>query len=391
MGLHMLGSKKIIMQRGMTGSQTPIGRALFAFFIRTDMQTSVVTGNPVFLDETWWKNDPLYHLPIPADAPILLAADAALTKLTVIIAKLTLLKRSAVLRRKKLLAKIQNADESPGKDPQVQFEKLETHIRQQVNDMQRELEAWHRGLPVWFGSLHADQMSEGEEDINETDLVEIRPQRYPHHSIAVVFTCAFATHIQLWRIAHPDEIHPPARIGAIVHALLRAFLATPQTADSITISNVWIAALLLRNQYHREWLEGQIRRRIQDTDYFCWKFAYHGILHEWAKLDGRQEGRFKSIPKGAQEVVPGVSENLWRADGVMNTTLSDLTAEDEDAGSPEGQKPMYRFTGDSQLFPTRDSDSDDELEPTDGTNTTEPESPEVVRRIPLYSSFIDDY
>src|SRR5271154_4911305 len=102
MGLHMLGSKKIITERGIAASQTPIGRALFAFYFRTDMMSSVVTGNPVFLDEEWWKADPLYHITIPVDAPIMLAADAAMTKLSVIIAELTYLKRSSALRRKKL-------------------------------------------------------------------------------------------------------------------------------------------------------------------------------------------------------------------------------------------------------------------------------------------------
>src|SRR5262249_5776499 len=137
---------------------------------------------------------------------------------------------------------------------------------------------------------------------------------------------------------------------ALVHALLRAFLATPQSADSFTASNVWIAALLLQNRYHRDWLEDQIRRRIQDTDFFGWKFAYHGILHGWASLDGKQEGRFKSVPQGAQEIVPGVSENLWRADGVMNTKIADLSVEDDYAESPGGQKPMYRFTGDTDIY-----------------------------------------
>src|SRR5947207_11620280 len=102
MGLHMLGSKKIIIQRGMAACQTPLGRALFAFYLRSDCGSSVVTGNPVFLDETWWKVDPLYHIIIPPEAPILLASDAALTKLCVIVAKLTVLKSSAQNRRKRM-------------------------------------------------------------------------------------------------------------------------------------------------------------------------------------------------------------------------------------------------------------------------------------------------
>ena len=389
MGLHMLGSMKIIIQRGMAACQTPLGRALFAFYLRSDCGSSVVTGNPVFLDETWWKVDPLYHFLIPHDAPILLAADAATAKLCVIIAKLTVLKSSAQSRRKRMVTNIQN---QKYRDPDAQFAKLEDRIRLQVLEMQKELEAWHRSLPVWFGSLHADQMADGEEDINQTTIVEIRPQRYPHHSIAVVLVNAFAAHIQLWRVLRPDEQNPPPRVGALVHALLRAYLATPSSSDSMTIGCVWIAALLLRHQFHREWLETQIRQRIRDTDFYGWKFAYHGILFQWALLDGTKEGRFKSMPNGAQEIVPGVSENLWRADGIMNTKLENLTVEEEVA-SPEGRKPMYRFKGDAKLFDANDDSDDDDGFGNLNGSTMEPglESPDVGRRIPLYSSFIDDY
>ena len=367
------------MQRGKSVAQTPIGRALFAFFIRTDMQSSVVTGNPMFLDESWWTNDPLYNVPISSDSPLLLAADAALTKLCVIVAKITLLKRSAAIRRKKLLSKM-HQQSSAGGNLSVSYTNLENQIRKQVNNLRRELEAWHRGLPSWFSSLNSDQMADGEEDINSTDIVEIRPQRYPHHSIPLVLTGAFAANIQLWRVACPDEVNPPPRIGALVHALFRAFLAIPQSADCFTTSNVWIAALLLRNRHHRDWLEAQIRRRIQENDFFGWKFAYHGILHGWAALDGTEEGRFKSVPEGAQEIVPGVSENLWRADGVMNTKLAHLSVEDE---SP-GERPIYRFVGDTEIFPMKEPDDD---EPKDGPNEDGMEN----KRIPLYESFVDDF
>jgi hypothetical protein len=153
----------------------------------------------------------------------------------------------------------------------------------------------------------------------------------------------------------------------------------------MTIGNVWIAALLLRQKHHRDWLENQIRKRILTTDFFGWKFAYHGILFQWALVDGTQEGRFKSVPDGAQEIVPGVSENLWRADGIMNTELSHLT-EEEKVMSPEGQKPMYRFKGDAKIF---DNDEEDEAGEESG-DKTEPTSTDSGKRIPLYS-FIDDY
>ena len=392
MGTHMLGAKNIIGFRGKEACQTPIGRALFAFFIRSDMTSSVVTGNPVFLDESWWKNDPLYHLQIPPEAPILLAADAAMTTLSVIIAKLTLLKRSAAKRREDKLEKLRNRSATGRSNPAVSLARTEEHIRRDVNDLQRELDNWHRNLPAWFGALQGGQTMYGEEDINQPVIIEITAQRYPHYSVPVVLGSAFAAHLQLWRVAYPDEFDPPPRIGGFVNAVFRAYLATPSTADSMTISNVWIAALLLRHQYHRNWLEGQIQRRIRETDFYGWKFAYHGILHGWAVADGNEAGRFKSVPSGAQEIVAGVSENLWRADGIMNTRLSDLAGEDENPASPEGQ-PIYRFMGDTQIYPTKDSDDDEEEEQLNagGELWEQPVTSDVGGQTPGNSSFIDDY
>ena len=185
--------------------------------------------------------------------------------------------------------------------------------------MQREVDNWHRNLPAWFGSLQGVQSGYGEEDINQPAIIEIMPQQYPHYSIPVVLGCAYAAHLQLWRVAYPDEFDPPPRIGGFVHAVYRAYLATPSTADSMAISNVWIAALLLRHQHHRNWLEGQIQRHIRETDFYGWKCAYHGILHGWAIEDGKEVDRFKSVAIGARQFVPGESENLWRVDGIMNT------------------------------------------------------------------------
>lgn len=386
MGTHMLGAKNIIYSRGMEACQTPLGRALFAFFIRSDMTSSVVTGNPVFLDETWWKNDPLYHVAVPPEAPILLAADAAMTTLSVIIAKLTLLKRSAAKRREDKLEKLRNRTGPPPPIGYNPLARTEERIRRDVNNMQRELDNWHRNLPAWFGSLPGVQSGHGEEDINQPTIIEITPQRYPHYSIPVVLGCAYAAHLQLWRVAYPDEFDPPPRVGGFVHAVYRAYLATPSTADSMTISNVWIAALLLRHQHHRNWLEGQIQRRIRETDFYGWKFAYHGILHGWAVADGQEAGRFKSVPNGAQEIVPGVSENLWRADGIMNTRLSDLAGEDENPASPEGQ-PIYRFMGDTQIYPTRDSDDEEEEQLVANELVTS----DVGSQTRVSSTFVDDY
>src|SRR5271155_2194974 len=201
MGTHMLGAKNIIGFRGKAACQTPIGRALFAFFIRSDMTSSVVTGNLVFFDESWWQNDPLYHVQIPPEAPILLAADAAMTTLSVIIAKLTLLQHSAAKRRQDKLEKLRNRPATARSNPSASLSRTEEHIRRDVHDLQQKLDNWHRNLPAWFASLQGCQSLYGEEDVNQPTIIKITAQQYPHHSVPVVLGCAFAAHIHLWRVA----------------------------------------------------------------------------------------------------------------------------------------------------------------------------------------------
>jgi hypothetical protein len=401
MGLHMMAAMNAIVTRGREASQTPIGRALFSFWFRTDCGSSTTTGNPCFLDEQWWQVDPLYHLNIAHDAPLLLAADAATSKLTCITAKLTVLKRYAQECRKHTVEKAKRRKLRPDFVAGVYFAEVEAKIRRKVDAMQLELEAFHRSLPPWFGPLNFDQMAVGEEDINTTPVRDLVPYKYPHHSIAVVYCNAFSVHIQLWRIIRPDDYYVPPRIGAIVHALLRAFMSTPMSCDSITIQNVWIAAILLQQQCHRDSLLQEIKRRTRATDFYGWKFALHGILFGWTIRDSSQPGRFKSIPEGAQEIVPGVSQNLWRADGIMNLHSS-LVLNESDEQFDNGEK-MYRFQGDAKLF----NDPEDEAEAASEAlreGVAGPASPQLVftpepgveeveteRKIPLYQSFIDDY
>ena len=99
MALHVGHAKQIILARGKKMSRTAIDRALFASYFRMDIAMSVIMGNPVFLDESWWINDPLTRHPLPQKTSTITCADAALSKLTAIIAKLTLLKQSAAARR----------------------------------------------------------------------------------------------------------------------------------------------------------------------------------------------------------------------------------------------------------------------------------------------------
>lgn len=344
---EMVGrAKQIILHRGKEASQTALGRALFASYFRIDIAMSVTMGNPVFLDETWWTNDPLNHITLTYETPIVVLADAALSRLTVIIAKLTHLKQSAEFGRRKMITRMHNS-QTLSSTLQFDHQKLETRIRQQVRDVERELETWHRSLPSWFFSTQPE-----ESDSENVAFLEDGPTEFVHPFIPIVISCAYAAKIQLWRIANPDEQTPPS-IFAIVVNILNTFLQTTGAADLMIIPNVWIAGLFLRKKIQRDRLEKQIRKRIEGNDFFLWKFCLQGLSHGWASSEGKDNKPFKSLPDNAQEIVPGVSENLWKAEGVMNL----LALEDEE--DTEFQ-PLYRFTGDTKLFSVESDDSDSE-------------------------------
>ena len=335
-------AREIIKERKLGASQTPIGRGLFASYFRLDIAMSVTMGNPVFLDEMWWTNDPLNQIRLTPETPIVLLADAALSRLTVIIAKLTHLKQSAEFGRRKIMSKIHDSGMlQPHSQPDHQ--KLETRIRQQVSVIERELEGWTNGLPSWFCAK--------QEDSEVPTLLESRPIESVHPFIPAVLSCAYAAKIQLWRIANPEEETPPPVIFAFVIKTLNMFMQLTEVVDLLIIPNVWIAGLFLQHPNQRDLLEAKIRKRIENTDFFLWKFCLQGLIHGWT-TEGRDKP-FKFLPEDAQEIVPRVSENLWKAEGVMKL----IAFEDEEYA---GGRIPYRFTGDTKLFNAEYDDSDED-------------------------------
>ena len=333
---------RIIKERKLGASQTPIGRALFASYFRLDIAMSVTMGNPVFLDERWWRNDPLNQIRLTPQTPIILLADAALSHLTVSLAKLTHLKQSAEFGRRKIMSKIHD---SKILQPQQKLDqqKLETRIRLQVAVIERELDGWTHCLPPWFSAM--------QEEPEIPTLLYSRPIESVHPFIPVILSCAYAANIQLWRIANPEEETPPTAIFAVVVKKLNLFVQLTEVADLSIIPNVWIGGLFLQRPGQRDLLEAKIRKRIEETDFFLWKFCLQGLIHGWTS-DGRDKP-FKFLPEDAQEIVPEVSENLWKAEGVMKL----IAFEDEEYA--EGRVP-YRFTGDIKLFNGESDDSDEE-------------------------------
>ena len=363
MALHVGRAKHIILQRGKEASQTALGRALFATFFRMDLSMSVTVGNPVFLDESWWTNDPLINFPYTLETETAVVADVVLSKLTVIIAKLTLLKRSAATRRARLAPKrrIGKIPATSASDPARSVEEqaetstrqqLEARIRQQVAIIESELEAWYCGLPAWFCSTQADVSDE-----NDLTFLQVRRAEYIHPYIPIVLSWAEAAKVQLWRIANPDARGLPPSIFRIVVRLLNLFLQIPESADFMIIPNVWMAGLFLRDPIHREWLQDQIRKRIESNDFFFWRFCLRGLHHGWATSGRKGKQPFISLPEGAQEIVPGVSENMYRAEGIMNLLALDLESLGEDG---ESQQPLYRFPGETTLFGLESDDSEDD-------------------------------
>jgi hypothetical protein len=341
MALHVGHAKQVIWKRGKKASRTPLGRALFASYFRMDIAMSVIMGNPVFLDEKWWTNDPLTTYALTSDTPILTCADAALSKLTVIVAKMTLLKNSATTRRRKLTEQLRS-----GATDKHKSQALESRLLQQVGELQQELELWERGLPPWFKApTNSDTM-------DDTTLLDAKPSDYVHPHIPSVISCAYAVNIHLWRIAYPNEPTPPAAIRAVITKLMRTFLEIPESADLMIIPNIWSGGLFLRESVQRDRLETHIMKRIDSTDFFFWKFCLDGLRHGWLD-EGDVKKQFRPVLRGAQEVVPGVSENMYRAEGVMQLTNR------KGADQEEGEQ-LYRFKGESKLFNASDDEDMDQ-------------------------------
>lgn len=168
-------------------------------------------------------------MPITHDAPTLLVADAALSKLCVICCKLTHLKAWTLARRRDLWVK------STGNPSPEQKERLQSSIDLRLSKLDHELDAWYAEIPTWFKALDDDPVTGGngeEEDINTTPIASILPRRYPHICVGLVHGWAVGVRIQLFRIRYPELPVAPPSIGSLCHAALRIFAFLPSSADA---------------------------------------------------------------------------------------------------------------------------------------------------------------
>lgn len=173
--------------------------------------------------------DPYIRLPITHDAPLVLVADVAQSKLYVICAKLTYLKAWAMRRRRDLFI---SSNQQPSGE---QKDHLQSRIDRRVAKLEDDLDAWRDELPEWFEGLPNDPTSREnglEEDINTTQIISILPRKYPHRAIALVCAWSIGVAVQLYRIRYPDIPIASPKIGAMCHAMLRLFAYLPATADA---------------------------------------------------------------------------------------------------------------------------------------------------------------
>lgn len=338
MGVHMLGGRDIIVARGKAAHMTPVGRALYAAFKRADIATSSVSGNPTFMTSDWWTVDPFTRVPITHDSPILLAADAALSKLCVICCRLTYLKAWALKRRRDLWMKY------GGNTSSEQKSRLQNIIESRVSKLDQELDSWYAEVPYWFKALDDDPATGEngeEEDINDTDITSITPRRYPHICVGLVLGWAIGVRVQLFRIRYPEIPVVPPHIGSLCHAALRIFAFLPNSTDASIVVPVFVVGMELRQRSHQEWLSTALKDRFEETGFHAMSFVRDGLRFAWLKLQGISNGRFNRIKEGAASKIDGVSENLWAAEGML-ASLEKLSLYD----SAEVSVKMKVFEGD---------------------------------------------
>lgn len=264
------------------------------------------------------------------------AADAALAKLCLIYNKLTHLKRWGLDRRRKvwLASKTQTVQET-----RIQKQKLDANIEKKADKLEHQLEEWYEELPSWFRPNPGE--NDSDEDINDPLCPEITPKPYPHTAIALTLCMSYAAQLQIFRCAHPSQPVLPPHLGALVHSILRAFEYLPSTADVSMLPWVFTAGIELRRPSHQQYLLKELTDRVEATGLYAITFARDGLAFAYAKLAGAQAGQFLRVKEGATETFPGISENMWKAEGVLGQ-LEALSLYDAEDLSEE----KWRFRGD---------------------------------------------
>ena len=353
LGLHMIGTKNIAFSRDKESAQTPVGRTLFAYFVRIDVQTSIVSGNPAWCTDEWSDLDPLAQMTVPSDAPMLLVADAALAKLCLINAKITHLKRWSAMERTRLSKKFQADRLSAPSIAARKLRDLQSKIQSQVSQLEGTLSEWSAHLPSWFKPLKDSE----DVDLNDDPTLEITPLTYPHQSVALLLSMADSAVLQLYRIANPESLVAPTEIGSRACRILRAFISMAATRanDVAFCTLVFVAGLELRHASHRKWLMDIFLSHFHQFHFPIWPFFASAVTWAWQKLEGSPIGEFQYIKGQEEDEIEGVSKNLWRAEGVT-TMISSISLEDSDSSTMQSSIPASTHKNERRILPSAPAD-----------------------------------
>lgn len=205
--------------------------------------------------------------------------------------------------------------------------------------LEDELEEWYGELPPWYRPSHGE--NDSDEDINDPLCPEIYAKPYPHPYIPLALCMSYAAQLQLFRIQHPSPPQLPPHLGSLAHSILRAFEFLPSTSDISMLPWVFTAGIELRRKSHQQHLLASLTHRLHTTGLYPIGFARDGLAFAYAKLAGLHSGRFIKVKEDATERFPGISENMWNAEGVLGQ-LEALSLYD----SEDMREERWRFKGD---------------------------------------------
>ncbi|BFZ59238.1 hypothetical protein YB2330_000244 [Saitoella coloradoensis] len=306
MAMQLLKIIHAIHARHAQGTFTAATRSLFVWYVHMDVQCSLVTGNPAWLDEHLVETlHPLAFQPYPEDQPIVYVAELAFVRLDTIVGKFTAAKDWAVGRRKK---------RAGDTDPRRRLQ-LETLIKEKAAALEAELDEFRLSLPSWF---------DGYPDIGSPGHGGLVPRSYPDQNIAVVLGNCFATYIGIHRLVEQDIFIQTPKITAYAEEVLRAYAFCDDEIDSAMLPASCIAGLELGDESKRKWLLEFLGAKYARTGYHIVAYMMQILQWGWAKMDGEAAGRFSYIPDGVVTKVEGYSENTYEGQGVLSSLLEDM-------------------------------------------------------------------
>ncbi|OLL26667.1 hypothetical protein NEOLI_002600 [Neolecta irregularis DAH-3] len=310
MGLHMIGCRNIISNRGKTISDEPLGRCLFSHFTRVEIATSMVTGNSSFMNPEWYNLDPFVNARLDENSIYTYAADVAYSRLCIIQSKLTELKAWKVNYKKN------GGDTTAG----------QVELMSRITLAEKELFDWKASLPSWFGPLPDEPGTLGF-DPTASDINCIRPSRYPSEGIAIVYANFLATYLQLHHLFHVDVFNPGSSLAAAALEILRIFAFVPPESIVFMVVPVSSAGMSLSHPHQRNWTLNQLYQNPTKLDAAELIRAALAHIYKVRDIDGRfqivvdddlsNRDEFERVPEGVEREIEGVSENLYKAEGLI--------------------------------------------------------------------------